>query len=89
MNITGSSVTTYTVTLGDTQVPMTQDEVRALYTVLGNLLGGTKTVGSAKRGTGGETSAIRSWARSQGMPVSDRGRLAPEVLTAYQEAHAG
>jgi ERCC4 domain len=36
-----------------------------------------------------ETSAaeVRAWARSTGMPVSDRGRLRPEVWSAWQEAH--
>lgn len=31
---------------------------------------------------------IRQWAREQGMQVAERGRLAPEVITAYDEAHA-
>jgi hypothetical protein len=29
------------------------------------------------------TSEIRHWARTQGMTVGDRGRLSPEILTAY------
>jgi hypothetical protein len=33
------------------------------------------------------TAELRAWARAQGMPVSDRGRLRPEVLAAWQEAH--
>ncbi len=34
------------------------------------------------------TAEIRTWARSAGLPVSDRGRLRPEVITAYRSAHA-
>lgn len=33
------------------------------------------------------TSAIRAWAREQGLPVAGRGRLKPEVLTAWRDAH--
>jgi len=33
------------------------------------------------------TSAVRAWAIGAGLPVSDRGRLRPEVLAAYAEAH--
>lgn len=30
---------------------------------------------------------LRVWARAQGLPVADRGRLRPEVLQAWREAH--
>ncbi|MFP5281911.1 MAG: ERCC4 domain-containing protein [Actinomycetes bacterium] len=32
---------------------------------------------------------VRAWARASGLPVSDRGRLRPEVLTAWRAAHPG
>ena len=32
------------------------------------------------------TAEIRSWARSKGLPVADRGRLAPEILAAHAAA---
>jgi hypothetical protein len=35
----------------------------------------------------GTTSEIRAWAIAQGLPVSVRGRLKPEVVEAYTEAH--
>lgn len=34
------------------------------------------------------TAEIRAWALAAGLPVSDRGRLRPEVVAAYAEAHA-
>lgn len=34
-----------------------------------------------------QTTAIRDWARSQGMTVSDRGRLAQTVIDQYEAAH--
>lgn len=33
------------------------------------------------------TAAVRSWALDAGWPVSDRGRLRPEVWASYREAH--
>ena len=30
---------------------------------------------------------VRSWATSQGMHVSDRGRISAEVMSAYLETH--
>lgn len=35
------------------------------------------------------TAEVRAWARGQGLPVSDRGRLRPEVVAAYEQAHGG
>ena len=32
---------------------------------------------------GPDTAAVRAWAREQGLPVADRGRLRPEVIAAY------
>ena len=37
---------------------------------------------------GPSTAEVRSWARRVGLPVTDRGRLRPDVWSAYHEAHA-
>ncbi|HEX4017703.1 MAG TPA: Lsr2 family protein [Frankiaceae bacterium] len=34
-----------------------------------------------------DTAAIRSWARDSGYAVNDRGRVAAEIVEAYQAAH--
>jgi hypothetical protein len=34
------------------------------------------------------TAEVRAWARQQGLPVSDRGRLAPDIWTAWRAAHS-
>jgi hypothetical protein len=34
-----------------------------------------------------DQSAVRTWARSQGMQVSDRGRIPADVLAKYEAAH--
>ena len=33
-------------------------------------------------------SDIRAWARQQGLPVSERGRLSQDIVAAYDKAHA-
>jgi hypothetical protein len=33
------------------------------------------------------TAQVRTWARAQGLPVSDRGRLRPEIHAAWRDAH--
>lgn len=35
-----------------------------------------------------QNQAIRNWARSQGFPVSDRGRIPAELVERFQEAHS-
>ena len=51
---------------------------------------GTRRPGSRRRGEAGNrpsTNTVRTWARSQGLDVADRGRLPAEVLAAYEAAH--
>ncbi|MDR2381139.1 MAG: Lsr2 family protein [Bifidobacteriaceae bacterium] len=43
--------------------------------------------GRGAKAPNGETAKIRDWARSQGMAVSDRGRIPLEIRAAYGEAH--
>lgn len=33
--------------------------------------------------------AVRSWAKNKGIEVSDRGRVAADVMKQYQDAHGG
>lgn len=55
--------------------------------------GGRRTTGrrasaaSASSSSGGDTGAIREWARANGYKVSDRGRVSAEVREAYAAAH--
>lgn len=56
--------------------------------------GGTRTAGEragarpsgAQRSAGGQLSAVRAWARANGYPVSDHGRLSSKVTAAYEAA---
>jgi hypothetical protein len=45
------------------------------------------TKATAKKAAPGVNNAIRDWAASKGMKVSDRGRISREVQDAYNAAH--
>ena len=42
---------------------------------------------SARQQPGPSTADVRSWARSTGLAVPDKGRLRPEIWQAWREAH--
>lgn len=47
-----------------------------------------RTAGGRATGTSNpDTAAIRQWARAQGKPVSDRGRIHQDIQKEYYEAH--
>lgn len=51
---------------------------------------GTRRGRSGRRRSGSsiDLAAVRSWARENGVEVSERGRIAQSVIDAYQEANA-
>ena len=50
--------------------------------------GTTRRTGTRRTsGSGGDASAVRTWAREQGHEVSDRGRVPKEIRDAYDAAH--
>lgn len=52
--------------------------------------GGRRRAATGRRSTGatgGDTAAIREWARENGYKVSDRGRVPADVREAYDAAH--
>ncbi|MCK9876264.1 Lsr2 family protein [Frankia sp. AgPm24] len=55
----------------------------------GRAAGTRRGVRTASRRTGGtdRTADIREWARSNGYTVSDRGRIASNIVEAYDKAH--
>lgn len=62
------------------------------WTGVARRISGRKATGGAKRGraasgSGTPANEIRQWARSQGMEVSERGRVSDEVKAAYEAAH--
>ena len=49
--------------------------------------GSGRRTSSSGSGAGGNTKAVREWAKSQGMEVSERGRISADVQQAYDAAH--
>lgn len=43
--------------------------------------------GQTARASRTDTTAIRDWARDQGLKVSDRGRIPTDILAKYETAH--
>ena len=77
----------YEIDLNDSHAAALRD---ALSTYVGH---GRKVTGAPRRGaaprraSGGNTSAVREWARANGFEVSDRGRISADIQKAYDDAH--
>lgn len=62
-------------------------DVLAPYVGSARKAGGRRGRGRASRGGRTDTTAVREWARSQGLKVSDRGRIPTDILEQYEAAH--
>ncbi len=81
------------------EIDLTQRNAEALREALSGYVGHARKVsGGSRRGrkssasSGGgsstsNTKEMREWARSQGMDVSERGRISADVQQAYDSAH--
>jgi len=79
----------YEIDLSDKNATKLRDDF-AKYTGQGRRLGGrsARGRGAGNRGAGRNRSAqVREWARSQGLKVSDRGRIPADILNQYEAAH--
>jgi len=79
----------YEIDLSDKNAAKLRDDF-ARYTGQGRRLGGrsARGRGAGNRGAGRNRSAqVREWARSQGLKVSDRGRIPADILNQYEAAH--
>lgn len=47
----------------------------------------SRRAATQRSGGRGDTSAIREWARSQGLKVSDRGRIPADIMAKYDAAN--
>ena len=80
------------------EIDLTQRNADALREALSGYIGHARKVSGGSRrgrrssGSGGSSSSsntkeMREWARSQGMDVSERGRISADVQQAYDAAH--
>jgi hypothetical protein len=85
------------------EIDVSADKATRLRTALEPFVGKARPIrgergrGRARRSRGDEagrltreqSAEIRRWARDHDFPVSERGRIAAEIVKAYQEAHKG
>lgn len=59
------------------------------YLAIGRKIGGRTKAGTAKRRAAdtGDATAMRAWAKEEGMKVSARGRVPANIREAYEAAH--
>jgi Lsr2 len=86
----GLDGTTYEIDLSTSNASQLRD---ALATYVGSARrssgrsGGGGGRGRAGRRSGGNSAAIRAWAREQGLKVNERGRIPGDIVTQYEKAH--
>lgn len=76
----------YSIDLSDENAEAFRQAI-APYIEAGRRVTGTRTKTSRARSVGGNTKAVREWARANGYDVSDRGRIPADVINAYSAAH--
>ncbi|PUA82728.1 histone-like nucleoid-structuring protein Lsr2 [Nocardioides currus] len=87
----GLDGTTYEIDLTDANAAALRDALSGYVGHARKVTGGgrratRKSAGSASAG-GSNTKDVREWAKSQGMEVSERGRISADVQQAYDAAH--
>jgi D-alanine-D-alanine ligase-like ATP-grasp enzyme len=71
------------------EIDLSAANAAALRDALAQYVGAARRVGRGTRGAAGagDTAKVREWAKSQGLAVSERGRIAADVRAAYDRAH--
>lgn len=78
---------TYEIDLSNDNAKKLRDDL-ATWVGHARRAGGRKTSGRSTSGSKRkDLAAVREWARKKGYDVSDRGRVAADVLEAYDKAH--
>jgi Lsr2 len=62
-------------------------EAIAPFIAAGRKVSSTRRSARRSRGSRQDTSDVRAWARSQGLKVSERGRIPSDVLAKYEASH--
>jgi hypothetical protein len=81
----GLDGTSYEIDLSKKNAKALRDAL-APYVSSARRAGGRRARGRGGRGGGraSDTAAIREWARSQGMKISDRGRIPADIIEKYE-----
>ncbi|MGP5261376.1 histone-like nucleoid-structuring protein Lsr2 [Brachybacterium paraconglomeratum] len=77
----------YEIDLNDSHAAQLREQLKT-WTSSGRRVGGRRTTGTRRTSAGDRerTARIRKWARENGHEVSDRGRIAQNVIDAYNAA---
>ena len=70
------------------EIDLSADHIATFCAALAPFIEKARVIGK-KKAAAATTEEIRIWARSQGMTVSDRGRISGEVKAAYEAATNG
>ncbi len=75
------------------EIDLSIEHTDELHTALGKYIGHARKVGGTTRRRGGrrgvstiDTTAVRAWAREQGIDIKDRGRVPADVVAKYRAA---
>jgi hypothetical protein len=82
----GLDGTTYEIDLSDSNAAALREALSGYVGHARKVAGGTRR-GRRAAGSASNTKDVREWARSQGMDVSERGRISADVQQAYDSAH--
>jgi hypothetical protein len=98
----GPAVETVSFALDGTayEIDLSEDNAARLRDVLRDFIDNARTVSAPRRrgrtpgepaaaapSGGRDSAAVRQWAREQGIEVSQRGRIAADVIAKYDDAH--
>jgi len=97
----GAETITYTVNGQDYEIDLSEENAQRFYDVVGPYIEKSRRVqrqaaptprrGDRRRSSGSgrdDIQQIRAWAQSQGMDVSERGRVKKDIIDAYDQAHS-
>ena len=77
----------------DYEIDLNKEHADQLNAAIGPFIAAARKVTSSRRsgrrsrGSRHDLSDVRAWARSQGLKVSERGRIPSDVLAKYEESH--
>ena len=86
----GLDGTTYEIDLNDANAAALREAMSGYVGHARKVTGGTRRgrrSGGGSSSTSSNTKDVREWAKSQGMDVSERGRISADVQQAYDAAH--
>ena len=78
----------------DYEIDLSAEHTDKLHTALGKYIDHARKVGGTSRraprnrrgGSAVDTTAVRNWAREQGIDIKDRGRVPADIVAKYQAA---